>query len=367
MWPFSKPPAWLGVDIGAYGVKVVQLDKKKKRSHLFTFGYANARLAAGVKEAEAGLLDVQKTAELLKKICAEAKVTTKQTLAALPLSSVLTSVISIPRLDKKEADMFVRREAEKFSPLPIDEMQIEWTEIKRAKPASGEAAAEQSQEVLLTAASKKTIKTYSEICQRAGLQLISLEAETYALISALVGKDPSSVIIIDIGASQTDFFLIESGVPVLTHSLALGGRAFSELISRTLGVDLSQAEQIKMDLGIPHPLVKGEGPLGARNDSGFFKIFESAVSPIVDGINYIFDLAVKQRAAAEKPEKFILTGGGALLPNLDAYLARIFSTKVYVGDPWARVIYDEGLKPLLDSLGPRFSVALGLVIKKIET
>jgi len=359
MWPFSKPPSWLGVDIGAYGVKVVQLEKKKKRSHLFTFGYANARLADGVKEAEAGLLDVQKTAELLKKICAKAKVTTKQTLAALPLSSVLTSVISIPRLDKKEADMFVRREAEKFSPLPIDEMQIEWTAIKRAKPASGEVVAEQSQEVLLTAASKKTIRAYSEICKQAGLQLISLEAETYALISALVGKDLSSLIIIDIGASQTDFFLIESGVPVLTHSLALGGRTFTELISRTLGVDLSQAEQIKMDLGAR--------PLGERNASGFFQIFESAVSPIVDGINYLLDLSLKQRATAEKPEKFILTGGGALLPNLDAHLARLFSTKVYLADPWARVIYDEGLKPLLDSLGPRLAVALGLVIKKIES
>ena len=34
--------------------------------------------------------------------------------------------------------------------------------------------------------------------------------------------------------------------------------------------------------------------------------------------------------------------------------------KVFVGDPWARVVYQQGLKGILNDLGPRMGVSIGL-------
>ncbi|KKQ55012.1 MAG: hypothetical protein US74_C0045G0015, partial [Parcubacteria group bacterium GW2011_GWA2_38_13] len=44
----------------------------------------------------------------------------------------------------------------------------------------------------------------------------------------------------------------------------------------------------------------------------------------------------------------------------------ILNMRVYLGDPWARVIYPEELKPALAEVGPRFSVAIGLAMKEIR-
>ena len=64
-------------------------------------------------------------------------------------------------------------------------------------------------------------------------------------------------------------------------------------------------------------------------------------------------------------EKIILTGGSSVLIGLTDYLKEILQIKVYVGDPWARVIYPVELKSVLAELGPRFSVPVGLAMREI--
>ena len=48
------------------------------------------------------------------------------------------------------------------------------------------------------------------------------------------------------------------------------------------------------------------------------------------------------------------------------YLTREVDIKAFVGDPWARVIYPEDLKPVLNEVGPKIAVAVGLAIRNIE-
>ena len=62
----------------------------------------------------------------------------------------------------------------------------------------------------------------------------------------------------------------------------------------------------------------------------------------------------------------MLTGGGCLLGNfLDRYLTNTLNLRAYVGDPWARIVYPEELRPVLLEIGPRFAVALGLAMRDI--
>jgi hypothetical protein len=46
-------------------------------------------------------------------------------------------------------------------------------------------------------------------------------------------------------------------------------------------------------------------------------------------------------------------------------LAQELNIRTYIGDPWARVIYPQELRPLLDTIGPRFSLAIGLAMRDI--
>lgn len=49
-----------------------------------------------------------------------------------------------------------------------------------------------------------------------------------------------------------------------------------------------------------------------------------------------------------------------------AFLSGKLNVNVYIGDPWARVTVPEALRPVLDEIGPRFAVAIGLAMRDIE-
>jgi hypothetical protein len=51
-----------------------------------------------------------------------------------------------------------------------------------------------------------------------------------------------------------------------------------------------------------------------------------------------------------------------LLPDLSDYLAKILDKRVVIGNPWDRVSCQVDLKPLLEEIGPRMSVAVGLAM-----
>lgn len=353
MWPFSKPTSYLGIDIGSHGVKLVELKKKGKRAHLFTYAYTDKEL--GQNQTDGLFFEVGKVANLIKEMVKKCRAVSRQAVAALPASAVYSSLITIPQATKKEEKIsLIRKEAEKLLPWPLAEVVLDWKIVRLDKQK-----AQGSEDVLITAAPRQLIASYSEIFKMAGLALLSLETEALALIQSLIGKDPAPILLVDIGAAQTDFFVVEKSFPIFFHSLKLGGRNFTEVIQKNLGVEQAEAEQIKRDLQ-SHSL--NNSPL-----SQFPAIFEPIIRPLIEAIRYSFEIYRRQKGdETARPEKIILSGGSALIPYLDVRLSEIFNLKVYVGDPWARVIYDQGLKPALDSLGPRFTVAIGLALKKIE-
>ena len=93
-------------------------------------------------------------------------------------------------------------------------------------------------------------------------------------------------------------------------------------------------------------------------------IFTRLIDPIIKEIQYSFDLFLHQTGnEGKRPEKIILTGGTAVFPPIAEAIKQAFPMKVFVGDPWARVVYQQGLKTVLDKLGPRMSVAIGLALR----
>lgn len=123
---FSKPKSYLGVDLGAHGIKLVELEEEKNRPVLFTYGNStekkNIHKLFDVKEKTAEDLVKDKTApkdtkeELpnpedqkqimnyaadLKAVCKAAKVVSKSATASLPISSVFHAVVNLPQLEKK--------------------------------------------------------------------------------------------------------------------------------------------------------------------------------------------------------------------------------------------------------------------------
>lgn len=359
----SGKSSFLGVDIGTSSIKLVEFRNEGGRPRLGTYGFL---------ERPTNIVKLDSTqqqaaiAAALQQIIKRSKVTTDRVIAALPNFSVFSSIISLPVMPRKEMYAAVRWEAKKFVPMPIEEMVLDWRLLKEndkpAKPASESSTPGAPDEkspknlrVLLTAAPKNLVQRYLSIFKSIGLRLSSLETESFALERSLLGGEPGSFMLVDVGAVATNIAITVNSVPILNRSIDVGGDTITKAIANSLNVDLERAEQFKRDVG-----VGGEGAGGQIP-----RAIEFVISSIVNEIRYVFNL---YRNQGEKPvEKIILAGGSAFLTNLPEYLATTLNMKVIIGDPWSRVIYPLDLKPALDELGPRFAVAIGLGMREIVT
>lgn len=356
----------LGVDIGASSVKLVELAREGGRVHLKTYGFTEEDAVQPGDPRH----DAKRTGAVLRELLRQAHTSARKTIASLPTFSVFSSIIHLPELGKKELPDAIRWEAKKLIPLPLEEMLLNWEILKELPPGMrslSEAAKStgdvqeslviqkkkgKSINVLITAAERKLVGQYVAIFKEAGLELASLETEAFALVRSLVGNDASAIMIIDIGGKNTDLSLIDGGVPILNRSIDFGGRQVTDVFATSLDLSPATAEQVKRDLS----LSKYEGALPQK--------LHDALAPLVNEVNYT--RGVYQSESGKRTiEKIVLTGGSSWLTSLVSYLTETFHCTVTVGDPWARVAVPVDLAPILQEIGPRMSVAVGLAMRDV--
>ncbi len=357
----AKPTSFLGVDLSPDAIKLVELKPEKGKPQLVTYGYTEAKSDVLMGDF---INNKNITSTLLKEVADRAKVTTDLALAALPLASIFSSVITLTGLLKKDLDnkskikSLLAEEIKKILPRPLDEMVFDFNlipteEVEKANRNTKLSAAK----FLITAAPNDVVQEYVDIFKQVGFQLTNLDIESFALVRALVGADKSLIMIVDMGENRTSLVIVNLGVPILNRTIQVGGSAVTKAIADNLNITISEAENYKLDLNIM---------MAQENMENFPKPVEDALAPIITEIKYLLKTYYEQRGREKLLDKIILTGGGSLLGNyLDKYLTKILDIRAYVGDPWARVIYPEELGPVLQEIGPRFSVALGLAMREI--
>lgn len=376
---FDKTESYLGVDIGAHGIKLIELHKTKGRPQLWTYGMLDKDLdihLAEVKEKNIEDLThesdirydnkkekeenkepttiqelimkdarIDEYAELLKLLMKKAKVQSRRVTSSLPVSQVFHAILNLPQVEEKQIAPIVKAEIAKMISRPIEEMQVVYQKV----PSKDEN--KKYMTMLVTAAPKALVAFYTAIFQRAGLQLEELETEAFALARSLVGKDSTVSMVVDVGAERTNLFIIDQGVPMTHRSLQIGGNNIDAIMSQQLGLEISQIKQLKKDISSAGSQINPQ-------------MFMQLLDPIAKEIQYSFDLYLRQTGnEGKQPEKIILTGGSGLFPPIRQYIESQFPLKVFVGDPWARAIYQSGLKPVLDELGPRMAVSIGLALR----
>lgn len=369
----SSSESYMGVDIGTSSIKVVELKKRQDKVALVTYGFSD-RLANDY--GDANKLDIKYVTSTLENILRKSNISSKNIIASLPTFTVFSSIINLGgNLSDKDLSLSVNWEAKKVIPLPLEDIVLDWQRIddrnlvqpqpKTAAKATADKAASglpataaeapkkpAVNRVLLIGAPKNLIKSYAYTFKSMKLNLVSLETEIFGLIRSLVGSDRSPLMIIQIGANSTNLFIVDKGVPVLNRTIDVGGLDITKAISKNLNISLEKAEQFKYDLA------------NSGGESRLPKAITDALAPILNEAKYILGaFASKENRDIER---VILTGGSSLLYNLPEYFAGILEKNVVVGDPWFRVAYPLELKPILEQIGPRLAVAIGLAMREFD-
>ncbi len=338
----------LGIDLGPSGIKIAELVGEKGRLRLSTYGYSENTTAS--ENTPSLLEDPTKAAALIQRIIKEAGMKATRVVAALPSAQVFQTIITIPPgKSKEEMKVLIEAQSTKLLPLPLADMIVDSNILDK------DEAGLSNIRVLVTAAPKALVQKYIDLFRQTKLELVSLETEVFALIRSLVGKDKSRVMLVDIGYDQTNVAIVIGGVPYLHRSMKGGGQNITMAIAGSMGISAAEAERVKCDLSLNS--TSAEPPAAVQ----------TALSALVHELKYSLEMYSGQAWHNEGAiEKIIVTGGSAQLPALDPYLTKLLDVNVYIGDPWARITAPAGLRPILDEIGPRFSIAAGLAMRLTE-
>ncbi|MBI2050614.1 MAG: pilus assembly protein PilM [Parcubacteria group bacterium] len=383
----SKISSYLGIDIGTNSIKLVELESVGGRPRLVTYGMVELESSmARPSESGDNTSDNQKIAGALIALLKKTGARSRSAVAALPNFSVFSSVISLPKLGEKQLAEAVSWEAKKFVPMPIENVVLDWkilnelaleegeedmTDAERAEQEAQKqkiAAADKNSnlakcktvaQILLTAAPRHLVERYVAVFKIAGITLLSLETESFALSRSLVGNEDGSILIADVGALTTDVTVVRKGVPVFSRSINVGGSTVTRAVADSMGVSPERAEQFKRDTGI----ASSAGTVASSGGGGIASVIQQSFAPVISEMKYTLELQQRSNFAIEK---ILLTGGSAFLSSLPGYIASSLNAKVFIGNPWARVSYPKDLGGVLEQIAPRMGVAIGLAMREIE-
>lgn len=359
----------LGVDLGPSSVKIVELVQEKGRMRLSTYGYSE--FAEPSPEPFAFLDNPDKAASVMRRIMKDAGMRATRAVATLPSASVFQAIVTIPipKDDKDDLKRLIETQAAKLLPMPLSEMILDSNVLDKdllpkndalKKSDAPEEGAHQEEKrkhirVLITGAPKALVEKYVELFRRTKIELTSLETEVFALIRALVGKDKSRIMLVDMGFMQTNIAIVDKGIPYLHRSMKGGGAVITQALATSMSMNYGDAERMKRDLA---PQDHAQEPP---------KVVKDALANFVHEVRYALEMYAQQDFHQNTSvEKIVLTGGSAHLPSLDTYLTKELNVNVYVGDPWARIAAPPALRPVLEEVGPRFAVAIGLAMRMNE-
>ena len=196
-----------------------------------------------------------------------------------------------------------------------------------------------------------------------------------AIGAGLHVEKPSGNMVVDLGAGTTEVAVISLGGIVVSNSLRIAGDELDEDIinyikkTQGLSIGLTTAEEIKMQLGCAAPLMTEESMEIRGRDlntglprnvtitsSQILEALKESMDQIVETVKLTLEKTPPELAADLVEKGIVLTGGGALLKNLDKLLSKETNMPVYVADePLECVVRGTGkvleelerLKPIL--------------------
>ncbi len=342
------PKVVVGLDIGFSSIKAVELSHENNQARLVSLGSIPSPQPGVVSDSD---VDLETVAVAIKKLLSAARIENKEIMVALPESKVFTRVIDdLPFLNDNELASAIRYASEEFIPLALDEVNLNWQVLSRSNPKEKDARTV----VFVVASPKNIVNKYIKILDMAGLRMKSLETEIIAASRALVGSNPfsPSTLIIQLGATTTDFSVVSKGLIWLTRSISTGGMALTRALAQQLNFEFLQAEEYKKVYGLREDQLEGK----------VFAILKPIIDVILGETKRVIQ-AFEAKYPNNSIKRVVLSGGGAKMPGLVIYLATSLGLEVQEADPWYLISKDKALVSKLTQDAPSYSVAVGLALR----
>src|ERR671926_89470 len=183
-----------------------------------------------------------------------------------------------------------------------------------------------------------------------------------AIGAGLPITEPSGNMVVDIGGGTTDIAVISLSGIVYSRSVRMAGNQMDEAVMNYLKrkynllIGERTAEQIKIEIGSAYPLdkpltmeVKGRNLIEGVpktitvDDAEIREALSECISTIMNAIRVALERTPPELSADISDKGIVLTGGGALLKNLDQRIREETGLPVSIADdPLASVVLGTG-------------------------
>jgi type IV pilus assembly protein PilM len=270
--------------------------------------------------------------------------------------------------DPKQLANAIRFRAQEALPIPIEEAVLDYRVLGETRDEEGQLTTR----VLLVVAYRELIDRYVDACRKAGITLLGIDLEAFALLRSLAAppevepdadepaEPHAALVAVSIGHERSTFAVSDGRICEFTRVLDWGGGALDVAVARELGLTPVTAEPIKRALSLASP--SAELPEGVTEEQlqkareAVRRQVQSFARELVSSLQFY-----QNQPGSLGIGEIVVTGGTAHLEGLAEELQRLIGVRVRVGDPLARVSVSRRVKEP-EQVGS-LAIAIGLGIE----
>lgn len=306
--------AW-GIEIGAYAIKAVRLERDGNDVSVSDFAVIPHKKVLTTPD-----LDRDEVVRLsLGQFISQKDLENEHLVMSVPGHAAFARFAKLPPVDPKKVPDIVKFEAVQQIPFPID--QVEWDYQTFTMEDSPEI------EVGIFAITRERVQQMLSLYSDVGLTPEALTLSPVAVYNAMafdndLKKNKGPVIYLDIGTQATDVIIAEEG-RVWIRTFPLGGTHFTEAIASAFKLNYSKAEKLKLE----------------ASSSKYAKQIMQAMRPVFSDLLQDLQRSIGYYQSLHNNELSMMVGVGSTfkIPGLRKFLGQQLQINVLRLDDYKRI------------------------------
>ncbi|MHC4705630.1 MAG: type IV pilus assembly protein PilM [Planctomycetota bacterium] len=353
----SKSNTVWAIDLGNNSLKALRLSTENGVAEVIGFDnieHGKILTGASVTQTERDEL----IALSLRQFVRENDLSGDEIVVSVPSQNSFARFVNLPPVESKRIPEIVKFEAAQQIPFDINEVQWDWQLMTEGEsPDNRVGIFAIKNEVVNSALSYFSVENLTVSC----VQMAPMGLYNYALYDRpdLVGSDRQGIVVLDIGAENTDLVVCTKS-SVWQRCIPMGGNAFTKAIAEAFKLSFDRAEKLKRTA----PMSK----YARQIFQAMRPVFTDLASEIQRSLGFYTSSNPNTKLL-----KVIAFGGGTKMRGLLKYLRQTLQISVERPDSFKKLGMGQGVSAAkfhenVPDFGTVYGLALqGLGLAKIES
>ena len=355
----------LGLDIGKYSIKIVELEKNKDQVVIKNIGEKN--LFDDLNKFDHDKITKSQMSACIQDLCNEMNIKPKKIKALTSsLSGKAIDVRQVTTLEMPDSELLVSLELEAKKHIPLDgtDAVIDYHLLGNHQEKLDQI------NLILTTTTKNKISEHADILKNCGFKPGIFDADPIAMSNIYQYSheipEQGSDVLINIGNSSTTLIVWGANSGFFTREIEISGNHITKEIMRKFSCTYLEAEEKKITEGInslnnpPNTNDEVDKNISEPSNPGIMIEERTIFNDFVEEIRKTLRFYMKNNNNSFFNTFYVL-GGSSKLPGLNEFIANNLNVKVEQLDPLKKISNDIKIDNPL-----KYSIALGLALRGLQ-